>query len=133
MKEALHHLDEAPRQYRCGRKEISLIRFVIVTVAAILLTGATAAIASPYSFSDYPSQDDRCIGDKGVGDTDRSENACLEQIGELARRAGPSLQLKFTNRKTEIYLSEDAKCQSHTADRCVRSTTGDFRFWNFSA
>jgi hypothetical protein len=110
-----------------GRKEVSLIRFAIVMAAAVLLNDATALAASPYSFSDHPSQDGRCVGDKGVGDIDRSENACLEQIGEMARRVGPSLQLKLRNGKTRIYLNEEAKCQSDDADGCVKyQLTGYF-------
>ena len=112
---------------RCERKEISLIRFVIATAAAILLAGATAAMAAPYTFSDHPSQDGRCIGDNGVGDIDRSENACLAQIGEIAQRIGPGLQVKFGNGYTKIYLNEDARCQSDTAEGCVKyQLTGYF-------
>jgi hypothetical protein len=101
-------------------------RFVILTAAAVVV-GATCAIATPYSFSDHPSQDGRCIGDKGVGEIDRSENSCLAQIGELARRVGPTLQLNLKNGKTKIYLNEAAKCQSDTADGCVKyQLTGYF-------
>ena len=107
-------------------KEISLIRFAIVAAVAIL-TGATALAGAPYSFSDHPSQDGRCIGDNGAGDIDRSENACLEQISGIAQRVGPGLQLKFGNGYTKIYLNEDAKCQSATADGCVKyQLTGYF-------
>jgi hypothetical protein len=89
--------------------------------------GATSAAATPYSFSDHPSQDGRCIGDNGVGDTDRSEDACLAQIGGIAQRIGPGLQLKFGTGYTKIYLNEDAKCQSGTADGCVKyQLTGYF-------
>ena len=42
----------------------------------------------PYSLSDHPSQDGRCKGDAGVGDLDRSEKACLEQVAEIAKRHG---------------------------------------------
>lgn len=87
-----------------------MARFVIVTAAA-LVVGTTSAAATPYSFSDHPSQDGRCIGDNGVGDIDRSESACLAQIGGTAQRIGPGLQLKFGNGYTKIYLNEDAKCQ----------------------
>jgi hypothetical protein len=98
-------------------------RFVILTAAAVVV-GTTCAIATPYSFSDHPSQDGRCIGDKGVGEIDRSENSCLAQIGELAR---PTLQLNLKNGKTKIYLNEAAKCQSDTADGCVKyQLTGYF-------
>jgi hypothetical protein len=110
-----------------GHKEISLTRFAIVTAAAVVLTGAMAAVAAPYSFSDHPSQDGRCTGDKGVGEIDRSEKACLAQIGGIARRVGPSLQLKFRNGKTKTYLNEEAKCQSDTAAGCVKyQLTGYF-------
>jgi hypothetical protein len=102
-------------------------RFVVVTAAAILLNGATAALATPFSFSDHPSQDGRCIGDAGVGDIDRSEEACLVQISGIARRVGPTLQLKFGNGKTKIFFNEEAKCQSDSADGCVKyQLTGYF-------
>ena len=105
----------------------SLIRLAIATTAALHLIDAGAFADTPYSFSDRPSQDGRCIGDHGVGDIDRSENACLEQIGDLAQRVGPGLQLKFRNGKTRIYLNEDAKCQASEADGCVKyQLTGYF-------
>jgi hypothetical protein len=107
-------------------KEISLTRFAIVT-AAVLLISATVAVAAPYSFSDHPSQDGRCTGDRGVGEIDRSERACLEQIGELAQRVGPRLQLKFRNGLTRVYANEDAKCQSDKAEGCIKyQLTGYF-------
>lgn len=96
-----------------------MLPIAIVTAAAFLL-GVTTATAAPYSFSDDRSQDGRCIGDDGVGDIDRSENACLAQIGGIAQRIGPGLQLKFGTGYTKIYLNEDAKCQSDTADGCVK-------------
>jgi hypothetical protein len=107
--------------------KVSLIWLAIATAAACLLIDATAFAETPYSFSDHPSQDGRCIGDHGVGDIDRSEKACLEQIGELAQRVGPGLQLKFRNGKTRIYLNEESKCQSNDADGCVKyQLTGYF-------
>jgi hypothetical protein len=107
-------------------KDSSVARFVIATAAA-LVVGAASAAATPYSFSDHPSQDGRCIGDNGVGDIDRSENACLAQIGGIAQRIGPGLQLKLGTGYTKIYLNEDAKCQSDTADGCVKyQLTGYF-------
>jgi len=105
--------------------KISLIRLAIVTAAALF--GANAFAFTPYSFSDHPSQDGRCVGDHGVGDIDRSEQACLEQVGELAKRVGRGLQLKFRNGKTRIYLNEEAKCQSNDAEGCVKyQLTGYF-------
>jgi hypothetical protein len=86
-----------------------------------------AAAWPPYSISDHPSQDGRCVGDNGVGDLDRSEEACLEQVGELAQRVGPGLQLKFRNGLTRIYLNEDSKCQSNDANGCIKyQLTGYF-------
>ena len=99
---------------------MTLIRLAIAAAAASLLLDATALAGPPYSFSDHPSQDGRCIGDNGVGDIDRSEKACLEQVGELAQRVGPGLQLNFRNGKTRIYLNEEAKCQSNEAEGCVK-------------
>jgi hypothetical protein len=94
--------------------------------ATTALFDANAFAVTRYSFSDHPSQDGRCIGDSGVGDIDRSEKACLEQVGELAKRVGPGLQLKFRNGKTRIYLNEDAKCQGD-AGGCVKyQLTGYF-------
>jgi len=55
-----------------------------------------------------------------VGDLDRSEPACLKQIGELAERVGPGLQLKFRNGLTRVYLNEDVKCQTPEAEGCVK-------------
>jgi hypothetical protein len=106
---------------------VPLMRLPIAAAAASLLFNANAFAATPYSFSDHPSQDGRCIGDHGVGDVDRSEKACLKQVGELARRVGPGLQLKFRNGKTRIYLNEEAKCQSDSADGCIKyQLTGYF-------
>jgi hypothetical protein len=103
----------------------SLIRFAIAAAAASFAVNAFAAM--PYSLSDHPSQDGRCVGDHGAGDLDRSETACLEQVGELARRVGPGLQLNFRNGTTRIYLNEEAKCQSSEADGCVKyQLTGYF-------
>ncbi|MCG2666144.1 hypothetical protein ACFPFP_04280 [Bradyrhizobium sp. GCM10023182] len=107
--------------------KVWLIRVAIATAAASLLFDAEAFAGAPYSVSDHPSQDGRCMGDHGVGDIDRSEKACLEQVGELARRGGPGLQLKFRNGKTRIYLNEEAKCQANDADGCIRyQLTGYF-------
>jgi hypothetical protein len=91
-------------------------------VATAVLFGCAAALAEPptYSLSDHPSQDGRCTGDDGVGDVDRSERTCLEQVGELAQRVGPGLRLKFRNGLTRVYVNEDAKCQSNGAEGCVK-------------
>ncbi|TWB98189.1 hypothetical protein FBZ93_106148 [Bradyrhizobium macuxiense] len=97
-----------------------LVQLVIAAAAACLLIDGAAFAGVPYSFSDHPSQDGRCIGDHGIGDLDRSEKACLEQVAELAQRIGPGLQLKFRNGKTRVYLNEEAKCQSTDADGCVK-------------
>ncbi|SCB55856.1 hypothetical protein GA0061098_10579 [Bradyrhizobium shewense] len=107
--------------------KISLIGFAIFTAVASYLFDANASAGVPYSFSDHPSQDGCCVGDQGVGEIDRSEKACLAQVGELAQRVGPGLQLKFRNGKTRIYLNEEAKCQSDDADGCVKyQLTGYF-------
>ena len=107
--------------------KVFLKRLAIGTAAASFLFDANAFAATPYSVSDHPSQDGRCIGDHGVGDIDRSEKACLEQVSELAQRVGPGLQLKFRNGKTRIYLNEEAKCQATEADGCVKyQLTGYF-------
>ncbi len=96
-------------------------RVAISATTAVLLS-CTTALADPpkYALSYHPSQDGRCIGDTGVGDLDRSEPACLKQIGELAERVGPGLQLKFRNGLTRVYLNEDAKCQTPEAEGCVK-------------
>lgn len=107
--------------------KVRLIRLAIATAAASLLIDASVIAGTPYSFSDHPSQDGRCIGDQGVGEIDRSEKSCLSQVGELAQRVGPGLQLKLRNGKTRIYLNEEAKCQSEDADGCVKyQLTGYF-------
>ncbi|PIT02077.1 hypothetical protein TSA1_15900 [Bradyrhizobium nitroreducens] len=107
--------------------KVSLTWLAIATAVASLLFGANASAGVPYSFSDLPSQEGRCIGDQGVGEIDRSEKTCLAQVGELAQRVGPGLQLKFRNGKTRIYLNEEAKCQSDGADDCVKyQLTGYF-------
>lgn len=106
---------------------VPLIRPAIAAAAVSLLFDASAIGATPYSLSDHPSQDGRCVGDNGVGDIDRSEKACLEQVGDLAWRVGTGLQLNFRNGKTRIYLNEEAKCQSDDADGCVKyQLTGYF-------
>ncbi|MET4070713.1 hypothetical protein ABID58_005522 [Bradyrhizobium sp. S3.2.6] len=106
--------------------KVALI-LAIAAAAASLLFDVNAFAATPCSLSDHPSQDGRCIGDHGIGDTDRSEKACLEQVGELARRVGPGLQLNLRNGKTRIYLNEEAKCQSKEAEGCVKyQLTGYF-------
>jgi len=97
------------------------------TTALLLSFAKTLAEPPSYSVTDRPSQDGRCIGDTGIGDLDRSEPACLEQIGELARRVGPGLQLKFRNGLTRVYLNEDAKCQTAEAEGCAKyQLTGYF-------
>ncbi|WP_229195853.1 hypothetical protein [Bradyrhizobium acaciae] len=95
-------------------------RWAIAAGVACLWIDGAALGEVPYAFSDHPSQDGRCIGDHGAGDLDRSEKACLEQVGELARRIGPGLQLTFRNGKTRVYLNEEAKCQSSDAEGCVK-------------
>jgi len=98
-----------------------------VPAAAIVMINAWAAVAAPFSFSEHPSQDGRCVGDKSVGEIDRSENGCLAQIGGIALREGPGLQLRFRNGKIRTYLNEEAKCQSDTAEGCVKyQLTGYF-------
>ena len=63
--------------------------FVLVFVAVALLAGPAAAQENPpYSFTAHPSQDGRCQGDTGIGDLDRSEKACLEQLTGIAAREG---------------------------------------------
>ena len=98
-----------------------MIRVAILATTAVLLS-CTTVLADPpkYSLSDHPSQDGRCIGDTGAGDLDRSEPACLKQIGELAERVGPRLRLKFRNGLTRVYLNEDAKCRTPEAEGCVK-------------
>jgi len=118
-----------PQSVSTRPQEIAMSRVVIVATALVLFSATTAALAEPreYSLSERPSQDGRCIGDTGVGDLDRRELACLEQVGALARRAGPGLQLKFRNGLTRIYLNEDDKCQSAEAEGCVKyQLTGYF-------
>lgn len=98
-----------------------MIRVAITATTLVLFSYATALADPPkYSVSEHPSQDGRCIGDDGFGDLDRSEQACLEQVGELAQRVGPALQLKFRNGLTRVYLNEDAKCQTPEAEGCVK-------------
>ncbi|WP_439401988.1 hypothetical protein ACNJYA_02705 [Bradyrhizobium sp. DASA03068] len=105
----------------------SLIRLATIATFAFFLIYATASAGVPYSFSDHPSQDGRCVGDQGVGEIDRSEKACLAQVGDLAQRVGLGLQVKFRNGKTRIYLDEEAKCQSNDADGCIKyQLTGYF-------
>jgi hypothetical protein len=95
---------------------------VVIGVTAIALFWCATASADPakYSLSSHPSQDGRCIDDNGVGDLDRSERACLAQIGEFAQRVGPGLQLKFRNGLTRLYVNEDTGCQSDEAKHCVK-------------
>ncbi|WP_210202716.1 hypothetical protein [Bradyrhizobium sp. SK17] len=101
--------------------------FAILTVALCLLIGRAAVADSTYPPQDRPSRDGRCTGDNGVSDFDRSEKACLAQVGELARRAGSSLELKFRDGKTRVYLNEDAICQSADPSDCVKyQLTGYF-------
>jgi hypothetical protein len=108
-------------------EDVVMIRVAITSAAAILLSCPTALATPPYSLSVHPSQDGRCIGDNSVGDLDRSEPACLKQIGEIAQRVGPALQLKFRNGLTRIYLNEEAKCESDEAKSCVKyQLTGYF-------
>ena len=98
-----------------------MIRIAVVAATAVLFCCATASADPPkYVLSNHPSQDGRCIGDNGIDDLDRSEPACLAQIGELARCVGPGLQLKFRNGLTRVYANEDAKCRSDEAKGCVK-------------
>jgi hypothetical protein len=104
-----------------------MIRVAIAATTAFLSCATALADPPKYSLSDHPSQDGRCIGDKGVGDLDRSERACLEQVSKLARRVGPGLQLKLRNGETKVYINEDAKCQSDEAEGCIKyQLTGYF-------
>lgn len=103
------------------------IPLATITMIVLLAIDARSLADVPYSFSDRPSQDGRCIGDHGVGEVDRSEQACLVQIGETAQRIGLGLQLKFKNGNTRIYLNEEAKCQADEAEGCVKyKLTGYF-------
>jgi hypothetical protein len=105
----------------------SVLLRLATTMIVLLAMDARSLADVPYSFSDRPSRDGRCIGDHGVGDIDRSEPACLAQIGETAQRIGPGLQLKFKNGYTRIYLNEDAKCQADEPEGCVKyKLTGYF-------
>lgn len=107
--------------------KVSMTRLATIVAFALLQIYATVSAGAPYSFSDYPSQDGRCVGDQSVGEIDRSEKACLAQVGDLAQRVGHGLQLKFRNGKTRIYLDEEAKCQSNDADGCIEyQLTGYF-------
>jgi hypothetical protein len=104
-----------------------LRRLATTTIIALLAMDARSLADVPYSFSDRPSQDGRCIGDHGVGEVDRSEEACLAQIGETAQRIGSGLQLKFKNGNTRVYLNEETKCQASEAEGCVKyKLTGYF-------
>jgi hypothetical protein len=79
-----------------------------------------------YSLSDHPSQDGRCEGDVGIGDLDRSEEACLRQVPQIVERRGSFLQLKFGNGYTRIYSDEVAVCESDQPDNCVRYKLAGF-------
>lgn len=105
-----------------------MIRIAAVAATAALVWCAMAAAAPPkHSLPGRPSQDGRCIGDKSVGDADRSERVCLAQIGELAQRVGSGLQLKFRNGLTRVYVNEDTGCRSDEAKACVKyQLTGYF-------
>jgi hypothetical protein len=104
------------------------MRLALLIVA--MLWGACAVAFSqnaPYSLSDHPSQDGRCKGDAGVGDIDRSEKACLAQVADIAERHGGSLQLKFGNGNTRIYLDETAACDQGSFSKCIKyQLTGFF-------
>ena len=103
------------------------IVIALATIAMVLSSAAALAESPSHSVTERPSQDGRCTGDTGIGDLDRSEPACLQQVGELARRVGPGLQVKFRNGLTRVYLNEDAKCQAPEAEGCVKyQLTGYF-------
>jgi hypothetical protein len=111
-----------PVKANVERQRVLLPMIRVASIAASVLVSCATASADPPALSlpHHPSPDGRCTGDKGVGDADRSERSCLEQVGELARRAGPGLQLKFRNGATRVYLDEEAKCRSDWAAGCIR-------------
>jgi hypothetical protein len=95
--------------------------FILSLVAVSLLAGSAKAQQEfpPHSFSAHPSQDGRCRGDTGQGDTDRSEKACLEQLIGIAARVGESLRLTFQNGNGRVYASRSAGCDQGNIDDCV--------------
>ncbi|WP_315782155.1 MULTISPECIES: hypothetical protein [unclassified Bradyrhizobium] len=93
-----------------------------------LISGIAAGAERPaFSVVDHPSQDGRCSDDRGRGDLDRSETACLAQIPNVAQRNGSALKLTFRNGHTRVYRNQDAKCASGDAKGCVKfQLTGYF-------
>jgi hypothetical protein len=80
----------------------------------------------PYALTDHPSQDGRCAGDAGVGDMDRSEQACLLQLSGTVVRRGPELQIKFRNFRTTVFRDKSRACQKGSDDCEKYKLTGYF-------
>lgn len=97
-----------------------MIRAALAILTVII--SSTAALADPLNplLPNHASQDGRCLGDNGVSDLDRSEQACLDQVGELAQRRGPRLQLNFRNGLKRTYFNEEAKCAAPNTEGCVK-------------
>jgi hypothetical protein len=93
--------------------------FILLFVAVASLAGPAAAQEHPpYSFTDHPSQDGRCQGDTGVGDLDRSEKACLEQLTGVAAREGRTLRLTLGDGSSKVYADRREGCEATTGD-CI--------------
>lgn len=102
----------------------------VVSFAAIslLVSSAGAQQEIPrYSFSAHPSQDGRCQGDTGHGDTDRSEAACLVELPAIASRQGDALRITLQNGGNKIYANRRTGCQGGDFEDCVEyKLTGYF-------
>jgi hypothetical protein len=95
--------------------------FILSLVAVSLLAGPAMAQQgfAANSFSAHPSRDGRCRGDTGLGDKDRSEKACLEQLTGIVTRQGESLRLTFQNGSSRVYEDRSAGCDQGESDDCV--------------
>jgi hypothetical protein len=73
-----------------------------------------------YSLSNHPSQDGRCKGDMGIGDLDRMEKVCLDQLPDVMKRHGDALHLRFRNGSTRIYNNKSTGCDTGNDSDCIK-------------
>ena len=100
---------------------------VVLSAISLLADPASAQQEIPrYAFSAHPSQDGRCRGDTGHGDTDRSEKACLAELTGVATRDGDTLLLTFRNGRSKAYVNRLKECEQGEEGCIEYKLTGYF-------
>jgi hypothetical protein len=105
-----------------------MIRYYAFSLSFLLVS----LLAGPATSLDqlaaaHPSQDGRCRGDTGSGDTDRSEKACLAQLAGIVTRQGDTLRLTLKNGSSKVYTNRSASaCEQEEFGDCAYKLTGYF-------